>query len=120
MAAQAALCMPFSPCLPSRHLVVALNSAADNGLPVNRGTQDLNQAEDNGEQALQFVGYSCTLARHRPAQEDVMAKGQMRSNKEKKKPKADWNKKKKGGGPPPSPFAVGQNQAKTELFGKKG
>jgi hypothetical protein len=33
-----------------------------------------------------------------------MAKGQMRSNKEKKKPKAEWNKKKKGG-PPPSPFA---------------
>jgi hypothetical protein len=48
-----------------------------------------------------------------------MAKGQMRSNKEKKKPKADRNKKKKGGGPPPSPFAVGQNQAKTELFGNK-
>ena len=30
-----------------------------------------------------------------------MAKGQMRSNKEKKKPKADKNKKKKGA--PPSP-----------------
>src|SRR5215470_10271755 len=26
-----------------------------------------------------------------------MAKGQVRSNKEKKKPKAEWNKKKKGG-----------------------
>ena len=26
-----------------------------------------------------------------------MAKGQMRSSKEKKKPKAEWNKKKKGG-----------------------
>jgi hypothetical protein len=25
-----------------------------------------------------------------------MAKGQMKSNKEKKKPKADWNKKQKG------------------------
>jgi hypothetical protein len=25
-----------------------------------------------------------------------MAKGQMRSNKEKKKPKAEWNKKQKG------------------------
>ena len=36
-----------------------------------------------------------------------MAKGQMRGNKEKKKPKAEWNKKKKGGGPAPSPFAVG-------------
>jgi hypothetical protein len=36
----------------------------------------------------------------------VMAKGQMRSNKEKKKPKAEWNKKKKGGGPNLSPFAL--------------
>jgi len=35
-----------------------------------------------------------------------MAKGQMRSNKEKKKPKADWNKKKKGG-PAPTPFSTG-------------
>ena len=31
-----------------------------------------------------------------------MAKGQMRSNREKKKPKADKNKKKDA--PPPSPF----------------
>lgn len=31
-----------------------------------------------------------------------MAKGQMRSTKEKKKPKAEWNKKKKGGPQPPS------------------
>ena len=35
-----------------------------------------------------------------------MAKGQQRSNKEKKKPKAEWNKKKKGA-PPQSPFAIG-------------
>jgi hypothetical protein len=49
-----------------------------------------------------------------------MAKGQMRSTKEKKKPKAEWNKKKKGG-PVISPYAVGQGQAQTksELFGKK-
>ena len=47
----------------------------------------------------------------------VMAKGQMRSNKEKKKPKAEWNKKK--GGPTPSPPAMGQSQTKTGLFGKK-
>ena len=43
-----------------------------------------------------------------------MAKGQMRSNKEKKKPKAAWNlDKKKGGqqpGTPASPFAAGQGQ----------
>ena len=37
-----------------------------------------------------------------------MAKGQMRSNKEKKKPKAEWNKKKKGG-PVPSSFSSGQS-----------
>jgi hypothetical protein len=46
-----------------------------------------------------------------------MAKGQQRSTKEKKKPKAEWNKKKKGG-PTPSPYA-GQSQTKTGLFGKK-
>ena len=40
-----------------------------------------------------------------------MAKGQMRSNKEKKKPKAEWNKKKKGG-PPPSSFSSGQSPIK--------
>jgi hypothetical protein len=38
--------------------------------------------------------------------EFVMAKGQMRSNKEKKKPKADKNLKK--GGAAPSPFASGK------------
>jgi hypothetical protein len=39
-----------------------------------------------------------------------MAKGQLRSNKEKKKPKAEWNKKKKGG-PVPQSSTVGQLQA---------
>jgi hypothetical protein len=44
-----------------------------------------------------------------------MAKGQMRSNKEKKKPKAEWNKKKKGG-----PVPASQGAAKPQnLFGKK-
>jgi hypothetical protein len=45
-----------------------------------------------------------------------MAKGQMRSTKEKKKPKAEWNKKKKGG-----PAATGQAPAKPgqNPFGKK-
>jgi hypothetical protein len=89
-------------------------------LPVNRVIHDTRtRPEDNRARALQSAGESYKLADHRPAQENVMAKGQMRSNKEKKKPKADWNKKKKGGGPPPSPFAVGQSQTKTELFGKK-
>jgi hypothetical protein len=40
-----------------------------------------------------------------------MAKGQMRSNKEKKKPKAERNKKKKGGPTPPS-FSAGQSPIK--------
>ena len=40
----------------------------------------------------------------------VMAKGQLRSNKEKKKPKAEWNKKKKGG-PAPQSSTVGQLQS---------
>jgi hypothetical protein len=39
-----------------------------------------------------------------------MAKGQLRSNKEKKKPKAEWNKRKKGG-PVPAPSTVGQLQS---------
>jgi hypothetical protein len=48
-----------------------------------------------------------------------MAKGQMRGNKEKKKPKAEWNKKKKGG-PAPSPYAVGAAQGKPgNPFAKK-
>jgi len=46
-----------------------------------------------------------------------MAKGQMRSNKEKKKPKAEWNKKKKGG-PTLSPFA--QARAEIQPSAKKG
>ena len=52
--------------------------------------------------------------------EDTIAKGQVRPNKEKKKPKAEHNKKKKGG-PPPSPFAA-QGQAKpgANPYGKKG
>ncbi|HZC54472.1 MAG TPA: hypothetical protein VE396_00300 [Xanthobacteraceae bacterium] len=47
-----------------------------------------------------------------------MAKGQMRSNKEKKKPKQDKNKK-KGGAAPPAPFANMHSQAPPSGFGKK-
>ena len=44
-----------------------------------------------------------------------MAKGQMRSNKEKKKPKAEWNKKQKG-----VMVAGGQGKQQSALnFGKK-
>jgi hypothetical protein len=42
----------------------------------------------------------------------VMAKGQVRSTKEKKKPKAEWNKKKKGGAVPVT-SAVGQIHSTT-------
>jgi hypothetical protein len=49
--------------------------------------------------------------------EFVMAKGQMRSNKEKKKPKQDKNLKK--GGAAPSPFASGKTPA-GQNPGKKG
>jgi hypothetical protein len=45
-----------------------------------------------------------------------MAKGQMRSSKEKKKPKAEWNQKKKGGPVPPSTKA---QAAMPNPFGKK-
>ena len=51
--------------------------------------------------------------------EIIIAKGQMRSNKEKKKPKAEHNKKKKGS-PAPSPFSLGQAPSKAETIGKKG
>jgi hypothetical protein len=45
---------------------------------------------------------------HPPGAEDrVMAKGQMKSNKEKKKPKADKNLK-KGSDAPVNPFAAGK------------
>jgi len=46
-----------------------------------------------------------------------MAKGQMRSNKEKKKPKQDKNKQK--GAPTPSPFAGMHSQANPNAYGNK-
>ena len=46
-----------------------------------------------------------------------MAKGQMRSNKEKKKPKQDKNLKK--GGAAPNPFASGKPAAGQNPNGKK-
>jgi hypothetical protein len=53
-------------------------------------------------------------SQHDRAGRDAMAKGQMRSTKEKKKPKAEWNKKKKGG-----PAPVSQGAMKPSPFGKK-
>jgi hypothetical protein len=53
----------------------------------------------------------------RRLREIAMAKGQMRSNKEKKKPKADKNLKK--GGAAPSPFSSGKTAAGQSPNGKK-
>jgi hypothetical protein len=50
--------------------------------------------------------------------EIAMAKGQMRSNKEKKKPKADKNLK-KGGSAPVNPFASGKPAAGQSPNSKK-
>jgi hypothetical protein len=52
------------------------------------------------------------------AREIAMAKGQMRSNKEKKKPKADKNLK-KGGAAPVNPFAAGKAPAGQSPNSKK-
>jgi hypothetical protein len=49
---------------------------------------------------------------------NAMAKGQMRSNKEKKKPKADKNLK-KGGMTPVNPFAAGKTPAGQSPNSKK-
>jgi len=57
---------------------------------------------------LKSLGYSRQIALMRPNREADMAKGQQRSNREKKKPKADKNKKKEA--PAASPF--------TNLMGK--
>jgi hypothetical protein len=55
---------------------------------------------------------------HQPRRKHAMAKGQMRSNKEKKKPKAAHNDKKKGGAPA---FGAGpgQNAPSANPFAKK-
>jgi hypothetical protein len=49
--------------------------------------------------------------------EVAMAKGQMRSNREKRKPKQDKNKKK--GAEAPSPFAVKLGTSYMSQYGKK-
>jgi hypothetical protein len=63
-----------------------------------------------------FVGYRTYQA----AGGTPWLKGQMRSNKEKKKPKAEWNKKKKSG-PALSPFTLAREQIQPGQypFGKK-
>jgi hypothetical protein len=71
--------------------------------------------------ARQADGLSCAVYLRITTEtlEDAMAKGQMRGNKEKKKPKQDKNKKK--GGAAPSPFANMHSQSNpgTNPYGKK-
>jgi hypothetical protein len=60
------------------------------------------------------------MLRHSPIESPIevaMAKGQMRSNKEKKKPKQDKNKKKRGEASPP--FAVKLGTSYMSQYGKK-
>jgi hypothetical protein len=65
------------------------------------------------------LGSAGSFTNHHRTLEDVMAKGQMRSNKEKKKPKQDKNKKK--GAAAPSPFANMHSQSNPggNPYGKK-
>jgi len=71
--------------------------------------------QSHGVAKLSMFSPSKSIAKTKPGV-STMAKGQMRTNKEKKKPKADKNKKK--GGAAPSPFAAG-NQGKSMPAGKK-
>ncbi len=68
------------------------------------------------------MGYAAPNSPTHRSPEVAMAKGQMRSNREKKKPKQDKNKKK--GAEAPSPFASMHSQVKpgasyTSQYGKK-
>jgi hypothetical protein len=67
---------------------------------------------DRGHPANPGAGGNIASRHYAEPQEDKMAKGQLRSNREKKKPKADKNKKKNAA--PISPFAArGQVGKKT-------
>jgi hypothetical protein len=75
-----------------------------------RGTR-LTRRRTGVPDSLRLIRSGVLLSRRWQTEPKViaMAKGQMRSSKEKKKPKAEWNKKKKGGAAA-SPFAVNQPQ----------
>ena len=84
--------------------------------PVSRGGVDAESARNN-QARLRGPAYNHWRICYPPpalqslnaTREIAMAKGQMRSNKEKKKPKADKNIKK--GGATPSPFSSGKTPA---------
>jgi hypothetical protein len=72
----------------------------------------------DGLQAFRdLLSIACAKSINKRLREVVMAKGQMRSNKEKKKPKADKNLKK--GGAAPNPFAAGKPAAGQSPNSKK-
>ena len=78
-------------------------------------------AEDGGFLETRIRAGGWATLRHSPIEtpiespEVAMAKGQMRSNKEKKKPKQDKNKKKPG----EAPFAVKLSTSYMTQYGKK-
>ncbi len=79
-----------------------------------RGFPDFGRLQNRSD----LLSLTRAAAFHQGAKgEFIMAKGQMRSNKEKKKPKADKNLKK--GGAAPSPFASGKAPAGQNPYGKK-
>jgi hypothetical protein len=65
-----------------------------------------------------LISMACAESISIRARENDMAKGQMKSNKEKKKPKADKNLK-KGGNTPVNPFAAGKTASGQSPNSKK-
>src|SRR5215510_3636292 len=103
------------------------DAASGRAIPPSANRRDARERRiDASETPLESVRprrFNPATARARRASRhgrNAMAKGQMRSNKEKKKPKAEWNKKKKGG-PTLSPFALAREPAQPgqNPFGKK-
>jgi hypothetical protein len=86
----------------------------------SRGMTARWAAQFSADRITNARAFAIVRARHisQPgARRTVMAKGQMRSNKEKKKPKADKNLKK--GGATPSPFSSGKMQMSGQNLGSK-
>lgn len=87
---------------------------------LSRGVTFAICPRDTREMGVEYLPNAPPLRRGWERVERNMAKGQMRSNKEKKKPKADKNKKQKGVATP-SPFASVQPQRPGQSpYGKKG
>jgi hypothetical protein len=87
--------------------------------PQGRGEVSAERAHPRIQTPAHLLLFARATSLNRAPGSNVMAKGQMRSNKEKKKPKADKNLKK--GGATPSPFSSGkvQMQAVQNPYGKK-